>query len=188
MKKKKEPKQATTTKEPRVAIDNLDRATFKCVFPVCGGICCKNGRPPVTTQEQKRIRTNLEKFLPHLRENARKIAKRGGWLTKRVKEGHRALAVVDGWCVFHNEGCVLHKVGATEGEKFRYKPWHCVAFPLTKEKSGAWHVRQWGYRGEAWDLFCLNPAEDATPAKKSLGDEIDFVEQLEDGKESWRKP
>ena len=175
------------TSAPAPKIDNLERATFKCVFPVCGGICCKNGRPPVTPQEQERIRANLKKFLPHLRAQARPIVMSGGWLTKRKKEGNRALAVVDGWCVFHNDGCVLHKVGATEGEKFSYKPWHCVAFPLSKEKSGAWHVRQWGYRGEAWDLFCLNPEEDKTKAAKSLADEVAFVNELEGGKEGWRK-
>ena len=35
------------------------------------------------------------------------------------------MRVVDGWCVFFNQGCVLHKLGASEGDKFRYKPAPC---------------------------------------------------------------
>ena len=81
-------------------IDNLDRATFKCVFPVCGGICCKNGRPPVTPEEQKRIRANLPKFLPHLREKARKIVAAGGWIDGAIglarDHASRAISALDG--------------------------------------------------------------------------------------------
>ena len=171
-----------------VPIQNLARATFKCVFPVCGGICCKNGRPPITPAEDARIRKNLKLFLPHLREKARAHIAKRGYLTKRKKEGHPTLGVVDGWCVFHNDGCILHKVGAERGNKFMFKPWHCVVFPLTKEKDGTWHARQWGYQGEAWDLFCLNPDEDPTPAEQSLKDEVKFVNELEHGAERWRKP
>lgn len=177
----------SASKKPTLEIANLDKATFQCVFPVCGGICCKNGRPPVTPQEQRRIGANLKRFLPHLRPAAKALAARGAWLTKRRKQGQRMLGVVDGWCVFHNEGCVLHKVGATEGDKFRYKPWHCVAFPISKDTDGTWHVRQHGYRGEAWDLFCLDPKEDPTPARESLKDEVAFVQELDGGKEGWRK-
>jgi hypothetical protein len=173
--------------KPALPIANLGEATFKCVFPVCGGICCKNGRPPVTPPEQERIAANVGRFLPHLRPEARALVARGGWLTRRTKQGHRMLAVTGGWCVFHNEGCVLHKVGATEGDKFRYKPWHCVAFPISKDTDGSWHVRQHGYRSEAWDLFCLNPDEDPTPAEKSLRNEAAFVNELDGGKEGWRK-
>ena len=177
-----------TTKRAPPAIANLDTATFRCVFPVCGGICCKNGRPPVTPREQQRIREHLPQILPLLRPDARALAARGAWLTRRRKEGHRMLAVTGGWCVFHNEGCVLHKLGAAQGDKFRLKPWHCVAFPISEERDGSWHVRQRGYRGEAWDLFCLNPKEDPTPARQSLADELAFVAELEDGAERWRRP
>lgn len=90
------------------------------------------------------------------------------------------LAVEGGWCVFANEGCVLHKVGASEGEKFRYKPWRCVAFPLERSKNGKWHVRQWKLHGEAWDLFCLNPAESPKPAGETLRDELAFAAELEE--------
>lgn len=160
-----------------VRIENLGESRFECVFPVCGGICCRNGRPGIEAEEEARIREHLPKFLPHLRPEARRIAERGGWLTHRRKEGLRTLAVTGGWCVFHNEGCVLHKVGATEGEKFRYKPWRCAVFPLAKGKDGSWYVRQWGLKGEAWDLFCLNPKESPLPGSSTLAAEIDFVEK-----------
>ena len=61
------------------------------------------------------------------------------------------IGVVGGSCLFDHGGCVLHKVGAEEGDKWRYKPWHCVVFPLTRARPGdPWYVRQWRYRGEAW--------------------------------------
>src|SRR5271155_3383206 len=90
-----------------LAVDNLDAATFKCVFPVCGGICCKNGRPGVEADEKVKIEKHLGKFLPHLRESAREHILEHGWLTHRVKDGLRTIAVEGGWCVFANEGCVF---------------------------------------------------------------------------------
>jgi len=159
---------------PSLAIDNLDTATFKCVFPICGGICCKNGRPIVEPIEQTRIGASLARFLPHLRPSARRHVERFGWLTKRIKAGCRTIAVEGGWCVFANQGCVLQKVGMTEGDKWKYKPSVCIRFPLEKTQRGRWHVRQWNYRGEGWDLFCLNPAENPTPASASLVEEIAF--------------
>ncbi len=161
---------------PSVAIENLEAARFKCVFPACGGICCRNGRPTVTPAEQQRIDRDLARFLPHLRASARRRAAAQGWLTLRTKGGLPTLAVVDGWCIFANEGCVLQKVGMAEGEPWKYKPAVCVLFPLEQSLDGAWYVRQWGHRGEVWDLFCLNPLETATPARDSLQPEIAFLE------------
>jgi hypothetical protein len=80
--------------------------------------------------------------------------------------------VVNGWCVFFNQGCVLHKVGAAEGDKYRYKPAACALFPLGKNEQGQWYVRQWGYEDEQWDLFCLNPKATPLPADQTLHDEI----------------
>ena len=171
----------------RAPIENLQQARFECVFPTCGGVCCRNGRPPVTPAEAERIEQNLPKLLPHLRPDARRAIQRSGWLTQRRKEGNRTLAVQGGWCVFANDGCVLHKVGAQEGDKWRYKPWHCVAFPLTREKRGApWYVRQWKQRGEAWDVFCLNPDESPKSAAETLRDEVAFARELDEGTEAWR--
>jgi Protein of unknown function (DUF3109) len=162
-----------------IDIKGLDTAHFECVFPTCGGICCQNGRPPLEKDEDERIAQNLDKFLPHLRPEARTRIESKGYLTKRMKEGLPSLAVVKEWCVFHNEGCVLHKVGALEGDKWKYKPWRCVAFPLERSPKGEWHVRQWRVKGEAWDLFCLNPKESPKLARETLSQEIEFVRERE---------
>lgn len=170
-----------------LAVENLDAATFKCVFPVCGGICCKNGRPAVEPDEQARIEKHLAKFLPHLRPSARAHVEKNGWLTNRVKDGFRTIAVEGGWCVFANEGCTFQKVGMSEGEPWKYKPSACVRFPLERTKGGTWYIRQWGYRGEAWDLFCLNPDENPTPASESLADEVRYEAARAKKKQRGRK-
>jgi len=169
-----------------VPIEGLDSARFECVFPTCGGICCMNGRPPLESGENERIAKNLKKFLPHMRPEARERIESKGYLTKRMKEGLPSLAVVNDWCIFHNDGCVLHKVGALEGDKWKYKPWRCIAFPLERSPEGRWHVRQWKLKGEAWDLFCLNPKESPKKARETLREEIAFVHALENGREAWR--
>lgn len=172
----------------KLKILNLETAHFDCVFPTCGGICCKNGRPGVEPVEGERIAENLEKFLPHLRPAARRAIEKNGFLTQRKKEGRRMLAVQDEWCVFANDGCVLHKVGASEGDRWKYKPWLCITFPLELAKDDeTWHVRQWGVRGEAWDVFCLNPKESPKPASESLASEVKFAEELKGGTEGWRR-
>jgi hypothetical protein len=163
-------------KQAKLEIENLDKAHFDCVFPVCGGVCCKNGRPGLEPKEIAAVDANLAKFLPHLRPKARKRIEQRGFLTTRKKEGCPTLAVSEGWCVFHNEGCVLHKVGALEGDRWKYKPWRCIVFPLSRDpKTARWHVRQWKFRGEAWDLFCLNPKESPKKASETLAGEIEFA-------------
>ncbi|MSR45706.1 MAG: DUF3109 family protein [Planctomycetes bacterium] len=173
-----------TPKPADLPVVNLATAHFDCVYPTCGGICCMNGRPAVEPREQALIAEQLPKFVPHLLPAARALVERSGFLSDQEKEGLPTLKVSKGWCVFFNEGCVLHKVGATEGDRFKYKPWRCVAFPLTRDKkSGEWSVRQRGERGEAWDLFCLNPAESPKRADTTLAAEVAFVEQaLADGR------
>ena len=178
------------TTDPRAVllpILNGDKATFECVFPVCGGVCCKNGRPGISPGEAQRIQDNLPKFLEHLLPKSRRLIESKGFLTRRIKEGQRTLAVSEGWCVFFNAGCVLHKVGALEGERFAYKPWHCVAFPLEKDhRTGEWYVRQKGYRGEGWDVFCIDPQESSKPALSTLTAEIEFARGIEFGDQEWR--
>lgn len=182
------PPDRTTETTPEVVIENLETARFDCVFPTCGGVCCANGRPPIEEKEHARILENLPKFLPHMRPEARAKVEKEGFVTKRKKEGLFALGVSKGWCVFANEGCVLHKVGATEGDRWKYKPWRCIAFPLERSDAGKWHVRQWKLKGEVWDLFCLNPKESPKKPTESIAGEIDFVNELENGRESWRMP
>jgi hypothetical protein len=169
-------------------VENLAEARFECVFPTCGGICCRNGRPGVDPGEGARIEANLAKFVGELRPEARRLVEQRGFLTRRVKAGRRTLAVVKGWCVFFNEGCVLHKAGAREGDRWRYKPWRCVTFPLERAGAkGRWFVRQWKLRGEAWDLFCLNPKESPKRASQTLAGEVEFAKRLDRGAEDWRE-
>ena len=125
---------------------NLAEATFDCSFGRgCDGICCQNGRPSVYPEEQARIDKGLKKFLPHLRPEARALIEKEGYLSRRVKMGAPMMARPSkGWCVFFNEGCVLHKVGAEEGDKYRYKPSLCALFPLAKDENDQWYVRQHG--------------------------------------------
>jgi hypothetical protein len=86
---------------------------------------------------------------------------------------------VGGWCVFFNEGCVLHKVGAMEGDKYRYKPYLCAIFPLNMSLKDEWYVRQWGYQNEEWDLFCLNPNASRKRAVETIAEEMALVARTE---------
>src|SRR5262249_17860222 len=150
-------------------VRNLEEATFECLFGRgCEGICCRNGQPPVYPEEAERIAANIEKFLPALRPSARRAVKGKGILSRYRRAGQRMMRVVDGWCVFFNRGCVLHKVGAAEGDKFRYKPAACALFPISKDEQDRWYVRQKGFEGEIWDLFCLDPKASEVPAATSL--------------------
>src|SRR5439155_19199387 len=116
---------------------NLSEAKFECIFGRgCDGICCQQGRPPVSEDDIARIDLALPKVLPHLREPARKKIESVGYLSNWRKEGKPTLRVADGWCVFFNQGCVLHKVGMLEGNSFKYKPLLCAVFPLDVADGG----------------------------------------------------
>src|SRR5947209_2165626 len=137
---------------------NLAEARFECTFGRgCEGICCRNGRPMFYPDEMERIDAHLYKFLPELRPAARELVEQQGYLSQRRRLGLPMLRVVDGWCVFFNQGCVLHKIGAEEGDAYRYKPAACALFPLAKDEHDQWYVRQQGYQEERWNLFCLDP-------------------------------
>lgn len=157
---------------------NLSEAKFECIFGRgCDGICCQNGRPPVYPDEVERLDANLDRFLPHLRPEARQLVERQGYLSNRRKLDLPMLRVSDGWCVFFNQGCVLHKVGAAEGDIFRYKPAACALFPLARNARDEWYVRQHGYENEEWNLFCLAPQATAKPSAESLQEEIRLAER-----------
>jgi hypothetical protein len=152
---------------------NLSTATFDCIFGRgCDGICCQNGRPGVYPDEQERITDNLAKFLPYLRPAARELIVKSGYLSNRRKGGLPMLRVVERWCIFFKDGCVLHKVGAMEGDKYRYKPAACALFPLAKNAKDEWYIRQWGLEDEDWDIFCLNPKATTQLAAESMADEL----------------
>jgi hypothetical protein len=67
---------------------------------------------------------------------------------------------------------MLHKVGAAEGDTYRYKPTACALFPLARNGADEWYVRQKGYENEKWDPFCLDPHTISKPAAESLQREI----------------
>ena len=93
------------------------------------------------------------------------------------------LRVVDGWCVFFHQGCVLHTVGAAEGDKYRYKPAPCALFPLARNSKDEWYIRQHGYENEPWDLFCLAPEASPLPAAESLQEELAMAKRYTDEEE-----
>lgn len=158
---------------------NADQATFECTFGRgCEGLCCRNGRPGLYDDERRRIVRNLQRILPLMRPAARKLVEKNGVVTRRTREGLPLVPVVDGWCVFFNAGCVLHKLGAEEGDKFRYKPIQCSLFPLLPDDDGNWYVRQHGYKNEPWDLFCLSPSNSKVPAVQSLQEEMALAARL----------
>ena len=157
---------------------NADEARFDCTFGRgCDGICCRDGRPPVYPEESQVIDANLHKFLPAVRPEARRVIEKEGYVSKRRKIGLPMLRVVEGWCIFFNRGCVLHQIGAAEGDKFRYKPAICALFPIDRDKHGRWYVRQKGFNGESWDLFCLDPQSTTVRAVDSARDEIALAQR-----------
>jgi Fe-S-cluster containining protein len=160
-------------------ITNLATATFECTYGRgCDGLCCKNSEPPVTPAEQHLLAEKMPLILPHLRPEARADLERQGFLGELHADGNPKLTIVDDWCVFFNAGCVLHKLGAAEGDSFALKPSACSMFPLEQNTDGEWYVRQWGVNHEEWDLFCLNPANSHRRAVETLGREIEFVADL----------
>lgn len=165
---------------------NLDEAKFECTFGRgCEGLCCRDGRPPVYAAEIENIAANLDKFLPHVRAEACAAIQKGGFVApKRRHAGERMLRVAGGWCVFFNQGCVLHQVGAREGDKLRYKPSLCALFPIQQDQHDHWYVRQHGYKRERWNLFCLDPANTTVPARESLRDEIALAKRYDDAQKA----
>jgi hypothetical protein len=135
----------------------------------------------VYPDEAVRIDANLHRLLPELRPEARTVVEKEGYVSLRRKEGQPTMRVAAGWCVFFNQGCVLHRLGADEHDPFRYKPWVCAVFPISRDRPGPWHVRQKGFRGEKWDLPCLDPEATTIRAADSLRAEIALVERYDSG-------
>ncbi|AKF11503.1 YkgJ family cysteine cluster protein [Sandaracinus amylolyticus] len=168
---------------------NGDAARFECVWPGCGGACCKDSRPPVSEGEAARIAEAIPRVVARLRPAARRVVERGAWVTKRMKHGRPMLAIADAYCVFYAEGCALHVLGASEGDKNKYKPATCITFPLDRDDHDRWYVRQHGVENEQWtELACLDPGASSNRAVDSLREEIAFAERVEAGLETWRRP
>jgi len=157
---------------------NLAEARYECVFGRgCEGICCREGRPHLHPDEVNRLNAHLDIVRPHLRPEAQATLSKSGYTDRRSRVERPIVRVVEGWCIFFNKGCVLHRLGAEEGDKFKYKPRECSWFPLAQDENGAWYIRQEGYKDEAWELFCLNPAQSPVLAAESLKDEIAFAQR-----------
>jgi len=164
---------------------NLAEARFECTYGRgCDGICCRNGRPVIYPDEARRIDAKLPEILPRLRREARRMVEKSGYVSRRRKSGHPMARVSNGWCIFFNHGCILQTLGAAEGSKPGYKPAACALFPLSRDQQNRWYVRQSGYRGEVWDLFCLDPRASHTPAAESLRDEIALAQRFTEEEES----
>lgn len=160
---------------------NLDTATYECTFGRgCDGVCCRDGRPLVYPEEILSLAENLGRFLPLLRPRARAVVEKQGFVSNRRRLGQRLMRVVEGWCVFFNAGCVLHRVGALEGDKYRYKPAVCSLFPLQQNEHDEWYIRQHGFENEKWNLFCLDPNNSIVPAANSLRDELALAKRFDD--------
>ncbi|MEZ4250907.1 MAG: DUF3109 family protein [Polyangiales bacterium] len=173
----------------KLTVLNAESATFSCVYPTCGGACCKGSRPPATPAEVAHLRALLPRVKERLRPSARRAIETRDFVTRRLKSGNATLAVQDGACVFFHDGCTLHVLAVEEGlDRFAHKPWACTIFPLERHDEGTWHIRQHGAYGEAWDeLPCLSP--DASDARgiHSLAPELAFAAELATGgRESWR--
>ena len=121
----------------------------------------------------------MNDLLPLMRPSAATLAATAGFMSRRPKADTHTLRVVDGWCVFFHGGCVLQRLGAAEGEPFRYKPFACATFPLERHPTRGWYVRQKGFLGEIWDLPCLDPAGGHPPAETTLGLELTLIRESE---------
>jgi hypothetical protein len=158
---------------------NLAEAKFECTFGRgCDGVCCRNGRPLFYPEDIASTDARMDAVLPLLRPAARRLVEEQGYLSARTKRRNRVARVVGGWCVFFNQGCTLHQLGEAEGDPLKYKPAACALFPLDRDYDSTWYVRQKGYRGEIWDLACLDPAQSAVAASQSLVREIALAQHF----------
>jgi hypothetical protein len=117
--------------------------------------------------------------MPLLRREAQAVVRRKSYMSDRLRLGHPTVRNAAGWCVFFNEGCVLHKMGDLEGDSYRYKPAVCSLFPVQADHDGNWYVRQHGYKNEKWDLFCLSTQNSTVPAAESLHAELALAQRFE---------
>ena len=166
--------------EHLLPILNLANAHYECTYGRgCDGICCQEGRPILYPDEIERLDANLPRIVPLLRREAQTVVRRKSYRSKQQRLGHPTVRNAAGWCVFFNEGCVLHKLGESEGDRFRYKPAVCSLFPIQSDDDGNWYVRQHGYKDEKWDLFCLDPQNSSVPAAESLREELALAQRFE---------
>jgi hypothetical protein len=162
-------------------IINIAQAKFECTYGRgCEGICCQVGHPVIYPEEIERLDANLPRVLEIVRPEARELIEKKGYVTRKRRLGLPMARRAAGWCVFFNNGCVLHRMGETEGDRCKYKPAVCSLFPIQQDEADRWYVRQRGFKKEKWDLFCLDPNASAVPAAESLRFEIALAKRLDD--------
>ena len=167
--------------EHTLPILNLAEARYECTYGRgCDGICCREGRPILYPKEIENLDSNLPRIVPLLRPEAQAVVRRKRYMSDRRRLGHPVVRNVAGWCIFFNEGCVLHKLGESEGDRYRYKPAVCSLFPIQSDDDGNWYVRQHGYKNEKWNLFCLDPKSSPRPAAETLRAELGLAQRFED--------
>ena len=154
---------------------NAGSARFECTYGRgCDGVCCREGRPPVSADDARQIDRALPDALPLMRREARRVLEHRGYVSRG------SLRVVRGWCIFFHDGCILHQIGESRGGKFAHKPLACALFPLTRRSDGRWYVRQKGTHSpkETWDLFCLAPTAGTPLAVENLKDELALAARI----------
>lgn len=167
--------------EHTLPILNLAEARYECTYGRgCAGICCREGRPILYPEEIEKLDANLPRIIPLLRPEAQAVVRRKRYMSNRRRLGHPVVRNVADWCIFFNEGCVLHRLGESEGDRYRYKPAVCSLFPIQSDGDGNWFVRQHGYKNEKWDLFCLDPQNSSRPAAETLRSELSLAQRFED--------
>jgi hypothetical protein len=168
----------------------LDEGRFDFVFNIAEGsgrrcrealpaAVCELLRVPFTGSDALTLAVTLDKAV------ARRVVSPDVAVARAVlvsppagARGYPVARLSGGWCVFFNEGCVLHRLGADEGDRTRYKPTVCALFPLDRLDGDRWYVRQRGYDGERWELACLDPRVSVTPAAESLREEMALAERV----------
>lgn len=180
--------QAGGSATPRLplVLANAATARFECTYGRgCEGVCCSNSTPPVDSDKQALINGILPKVLPLLRPGARSLIEAKGYIDpEEVHEGNPSIRVESDWCVFFNKGCVLHQLGMEQGDSTLYKPVACYLFPIDRDSSGQWYVRQHGVDDEQWtELFCLAGTPDLPLAVETLGFEMEMAAR-EDAKQT----
>lgn len=178
---KKNPGKTSLKVVPKVM--NLETARFECTYGRgCEGLCCQNSRPPIDEPEEKQIKKVLKRALPLMRPKAARLVEKQGFVSNRKKGGGHSLRVVDTWCVFFHKGCILHQLGAEEGDTLKYKPVTCALFPVERYGDDGWYIRQAEYSWEQWDLHCLKSTPKTPLAKETLGFELGLARECDEGK------
>lgn len=166
-----------------ISLQIVPEQKFECTFgTTCEGNCCRS-RPHVLPEDIQAIESVLHRAIPLMRSEAQDLVIDKGYLSALKVEGHPTLRTINySLCVFFNKGCVLHKLGALEGDPFLYKPVRCILFPIGRNDDGSYGLVRKPAEADP-DLFpCLTQAEGSDKTtSQSLKAEFAMIEQIENG-------